>query len=123
MPEVYRGYTRSWAGRNPEQAAKHNKDSRWRRLEKKFGITREQYERMLAAQSGVCAICLGGPRGRKQYLSVDHNHKTGEVRGLLCDTCNRALGLIGDDPDKLARAIEHLSAPGWTALRDRELVA
>ena len=63
-----------------------------------YGIAAEQYSEMHKAQKGVCAIC-GQPETRRLYnttcsLSVDHDHETGKVRGLLCDKCNRGLGLL-----------------------------
>jgi len=70
-------------------------------LKKKFGITLEEYDRLLEQQSGVCAIC-GQPETSEDFggsirrLAVDHNHKTGEVRGLLCQKCNHAIGLFND---------------------------
>lgn len=54
-----------------------------------LGVTDEQYERLLAAQGGGCAICGNPPKTRR--LHVDHDHKTGAVRGLLCYRCNRFL--------------------------------
>jgi Recombination endonuclease VII len=54
-----------------------------------LGVSTEDYERMLAEQGGGCAICGAPPKTRR--LHVDHNHKTGKVRGLLCFRCNRAL--------------------------------
>lgn len=62
---------------------------RSRYLERTYGITIEEYEKLLAAQGGGCAIC-GGKSGDKN-LAVDHNHKTGEVRGLLCKRHNSAI--------------------------------
>jgi hypothetical protein len=56
---------------------------------KGLGVTVEQYDAMLAAQGGGCAICGTKPKTRR--LDVDHDHKTGRVRGLLCHRCNRAL--------------------------------
>lgn len=56
---------------------------------KQLGVTDEQYERLLAAQGGGCAICGATPKTRR--LHVDHDHKTGAVRGLLCYRCNRFL--------------------------------
>ncbi len=62
---------------------------------KLYGITLEQYEEMLEAQGGVCKICGDPPpTGRKKYLSVDHCHQTGRVRGLLCTQCNTRLAWI-----------------------------
>lgn len=72
-----------------------------------YGITLEQYEEMLAAQNGGCAICGGqNDDGRKLY--VDHDHTTGAVRGLLCIRCNRAIGCFLDDPAHLTAAISYL---------------
>lgn len=75
------------------------------RLRKQYGIGVDEYEQMLTDQGGGCAICgvkFGDPTGRK--LAVDHCHKTGKVRGLLCGSCNQGLGKFGDDPDRLDRA-------------------
>ena len=58
-----------------------------RRVE--LGLSIEDYDRLLAAQGGVCAICGAAPKTRR--LDTDHDHKTGTVRGLLCHRCNRAL--------------------------------
>lgn len=64
---------------------------------------------MLEAQEGVCAIC-GKPETKPnaKYLAVDHNHETGVIRGLLCNNCNRALGLLGDNVETLQNAINYL---------------
>lgn len=79
-------------------------------LLRKYGITEEQYEQILEAQAGKCAICLKKPRTRR--LAVDHNHKTGKIRGLLCSRCNH--GLLGHAHDSIAvveRALEYLRNP------------
>jgi len=79
-------------------------------LLRKFGINLEQYNTLLQLQKGKCAIC-----GRKEAsnskpnLSVDHDHKTGNIRGLLCNRCNIVLGLIDDSIDILATAIDYLN--------------
>lgn len=69
-----------------------------RHYQKRYGITPEQYDQMLSEQQGVCAICNSTPesdRNRElQRLAVDHDHDTGEVRGLLCARCNLSLGHI-----------------------------
>lgn len=69
-----------------------------------FNITIEQYNEMLSRQQGKCAGCLN----EFEVLCVDHDHKTGKIRGLLCGSCNRALGGLKDDPEILARLIEYL---------------
>lgn len=82
---------------------------------RRYGITLEQYEQMLEAQGGVCAIC-GRPERSKVYkhgprsLAVDHGHETGRIRGLLCFSCNTNLGKFDHDLDLLRSAIEYLEA-------------
>ncbi|TLZ99857.1 MAG: hypothetical protein E6J97_05165, partial [Methanobacteriota archaeon] len=75
--------------------------------------TEDEYVAMLEAQGGVCAICKEKPR--RSRLAVDHIHGTDEVRGLLCNLCNPALGLFKDDPDRLKAAIEYLEQGGRSA--------
>ena len=82
-------------------------------LKKNYGLFEEEYKAMLIEQNNACGIC-GEPetmvrRGVLQPLSVDHDHITGKVRGLLCNRCNRALGLFNDTHDLFRKAIEWLS--------------
>lgn len=64
---------------------------------------------MLVNQNYVCAICLLGPSGKKKHLSIDHDHKTGKVRGLLCDNCNRkVVATIEAYPHLIGKGIEYL---------------
>jgi hypothetical protein len=89
----------------------HRRPARLRRI---FGLSLDDYERMLAEQGGVCALC-GSPPGndlRTRHLAVDHCHETGRIRGLLCGGCNRALGFFKDDPELLDRAAAYLRADG-----------
>lgn len=74
-------------------------------------ITRDDWLRMAREQGGLCAICR---RHGWEYV-VDHNHSTDEVRGLLCHGCNTALGIFGDDPETLQRAIDYLTEKGHYA--------
>lgn len=74
---------------------------------KMYGLSPEQYLDMLEKQQGKCAICKLEPTS-KRGLAVDHDHETGEVRGLLCGGCNTALGSFKDDPEVLTSAIEYL---------------
>lgn len=74
------------------------------RLKMAFGITPEQYDEMLVSQNNVCAIC-NQPSPNKNPLSVDHNHTTGKVRGLLCIVCNTFLSRVDADAETLNRAI------------------
>ena len=82
-------------------------------LKKSYNITIEQYNEMLKKQSNCCGICKKHISetlaAKKSNLCVDHNHDTGKVRGLLCDKCNRGIGLLCDDIDILINAIEYLS--------------
>jgi hypothetical protein len=74
-----------------------------------YGITCADYERMLQAQFGGCAICgRGQSRSSDDNLYIDHCHKTGRVRGLLCTACNAGLGQFQDDPKLLRRAARYL---------------
>jgi len=87
----------------------YNKKKRASNLRVKYGITPEQYDAALAAQNGGCAIC--GHFDQKKALAVDHDHRTGALRGLLCDWCNTGLGKLGDDAVTLRRAISYLENP------------
>ena len=86
------------------------------RLLRRYGITPDDYDRMLAAQNGRCAICRRLPG--KRALCVDHIHKTGVVRGLLCDRCNRAIGNLNDNHQTLKSAEIYLSQEIPTFRRD-----
>jgi hypothetical protein len=68
-----------------------------------YGLTVEAYQLLLREQAGACAIC-----GRTANLTVDHDHRTGQVRGLLCDPCNRGVGHLQDSPGVCGRAGEYL---------------
>jgi hypothetical protein len=87
---------------------------------RRYGIELGDYDRLYRGQSGVCAICRRAT-GRTRRLSVDHDHKTGEVRGLLCRPCNDVLGLARDDPAFFLRAIEYLANPPARAILGRGL--
>ena len=90
---------------NPEYYA--DKD-----LKKLYGVTLDWYNQKIEDQNGVCAICKEPEttviRGKTISLSVDHCHKTGNARGLLCKSCNQALGLFRDKIDTLESAVRYL---------------
>lgn len=69
----------------------------------KYGITAEEFEQLVAKQQGRCAICL-----RERELTVDHDHETGRMRGLLCRPCNRCLGQIGETVETFRRIVSYL---------------
>lgn len=75
---------------------------------KRWGLTILDYERMLHDQNGGCAICGANPTTMKMRLAVDHDHKTGKIRGLLCASCNRGIGLLKEQPDVLRAAAQYL---------------
>lgn len=84
-------------------------------LKRCYGITVEQYDDLSLRQRGVCAICKQPEtkphRSRNlvsYYLSVDHDHVSGELRGLLCNKCNRAIGLFNDDVELMKTALAYL---------------
>ena len=93
-----------WEEKNPDRVREY-------RLRRLFGIGFEDYQRMFAAQKGLCAICKkpGSSPFKKRTLGIDHDHKTKAVRGLLCDRCNQGIGQFQDNPDLLKSAMQYLS--------------
>lgn len=75
-------------------------------LKLKYGISLDEYNALFLKQGGVCKIC--GKYQQHENLAVDHNHKTGKVRGLLCSSCNKGLGYFKDNPIILKEAIKYL---------------
>lgn len=104
----------SWRKRNRERARAiskahvHSDGHRDKQYRTKFGITLEDYDQMFADQNGCCDICGVHQSEVKTRFAVDHNHKTGEVRGLLCGCCNKGLGQFKDNTEYLAKAITYL---------------
>ena len=102
-------------GRNAYgRALKEQSPHIWRdqNFRKNFGITLVQYQAMSDNQGGVCATCKRPERrtrgGKVTWMAVDHCHSTGAVRGLLCSSCNQAIGLMKDDPEILRAAADYL---------------
>lgn len=85
------------------------KNQRGQHLLRRYDLSLEEYEKLLAVNNGKCWICGGGST---KSLSVDHNHKDGGVRGLLCHPCNQVLGRWKDDPIKASRAMTYLVEDG-----------
>lgn len=92
--------TRCKACRAAEGRASH--------LKRNYGLTEAERDAMVAAQRGLCVICLAAPP-----VHVDHCHKTGRVRGVLCFNCNSAIGKLGDNPDAVRRAAAYLEGNSW----------
>jgi hypothetical protein len=105
------------AGRSGSVKARERKfDENLRRT---YGVTTEDYQRMLAEQNGCCAICgTDTPGGKGQRLHVDHCHDSSRIRGLLCTRCNTGLGQFLDDPARLTAAISYLAK--WEVTVDAE---
>lgn len=85
------------------------------RLRHDYGITLEEYNRLIDKQNGLCAICGNPPKGgspTNQRLHVDHDHTTGKVRGLLCKNCNTAIGFLGEDLSRIEASIRYLKSDG-----------
>lgn len=74
----------------------------------RFGITVDELSRLIEKHGGRCAICAG-PCSTGRQLAIDHDHRTGRVRGLLCANCNRGIGLLRDSPAIALAAAEYLS--------------
>ncbi len=84
-----------------------SKTSRQYAYKHRYGITIEEFNRMVAGQNGLCAICLA-PAKNGRNLFVDHCHKTGALRGLLCSECNLGIGSLKDSRDVLLNAAKYL---------------
>jgi hypothetical protein len=116
-PEREIARVKAWQQANAERVNAYHRERRTRpevkaaeragHLKRKFGLTPAEYESKLAAQGGGCALCGRAPAPGRQ-LDIDHDHKTGAVRGLVCNTCNQGLGQFRDDPIRLAAAAAYL---------------
>jgi hypothetical protein len=104
---------RQWRKANPDYEKKRYassiKETREKHLVRKYGVTLDDYDKMLTAQNGCCAICAKPEKNEKHgVFHVDHCHDTGRVRGLLCNNCNQVLGRAQDDREILLRAADYL---------------
>lgn len=79
----------------------------------RYGITKADFDQMWEEQAGECAICFNTLTLELRGYAIDHNHETGEVRGLLCNRCNTGLGLFRDNPSYLASAEVYLRERGY----------
>ena len=106
MREYYREYQRKWHEKK--------KDATLMRM---YGITKDDYDRMVIEQDGRCAIC----NRTEGTLVIDHCHEKGHVRALLCNKCNLGLGLFGDSPDLLVSAAMYLVSTDKSARSESEV--
>jgi hypothetical protein len=102
-PERVKKYMEQWLENHPEQRKVFMRNSRIR----KYGIQPEIYYKLLNEQENRCAICK--QEEEKRNLSIDHCHKTGRVRGLLCSNCNRGIGFLKDNVQFLKNAVQYLA--------------
>ena len=120
MSTQYEKYGKKWYEKNKgaelaraKESYQNNKEKRHSQylskrdelLQKRYGITEEQYDLLFLKQDGCCAICK---QRFSKRLDVDHCHSTNIVRGLLCNNCNRGLGHFKDNPIYLQEAVQYL---------------
>lgn len=100
-------YYRRW--REQHKARLSAEKRRWK-IEKRYGITVEQYDAMIAAQGGRCFICKEIPNGPGNHnkLHLDHCHVTGKPRAMICSRCNLTIGMSGENVERLRAIIEYL---------------
>lgn len=112
-----KGQATQWYADNTERAKANvaaNRDpvaARTWQLKRLYNLTPEQFEARVREQNGVCHLCQRPPRGKARndkVLHVDHDHRTGKVRRLLCSSCNRAIGLMQDEAFLLEKAAEYV---------------
>lgn len=105
-PERAKASWKKYYDKNRERMAARQRKYQ---LADKYGITEQDYDDMFKSQEGKCAICkTENQTGKWQRFGVDHCHKTGKVRALLCNECNRGIGLLKDDPEILKSAVAYL---------------
>lgn len=102
-PEKVKEIDRKYRKNNPEKVYLKIRKSV---LKRKYGITMDEYNAMLESQNGRCAICH---QEKSETLAVDHDHKTGKVRGLLCSHCNQVIGFAEDNVELMESAIKYLT--------------
>lgn len=123
MPATRAEYQREWRKRNPEKHRQYQETywakpnnaqtaavrARKSKLKLSYGLTPEEYNDMLIKQGYTCAIChTTTPTGKWKVFAVDHCHITNKVRGLLCNECNRGMGLLKDNAELLRAAALYL---------------
>lgn len=104
--ERHRAWQRAYRAANRERIQRRNRD---RHLSKKYGIVSDEFDLLVQAQLNLCAICL---RYFGKQLHVDHDHSSGRIRGLLCGKCNKAIGLLDDQPRSAQAAAKYLRRSG-----------
>lgn len=106
--EAYNRNMREWKANNRDKISRY----KWKR---RYGITEEQYKEMYISQNGKCAICGKEETARHNTsnkvlkLAVDHCHKSGKIRDLLCQKCNRGIGKFDEDPELFEKAKQYVT--------------
>lgn len=97
-------YHRNWRKANPNKV-------RLIQAKYRYGVSAKEYQALLLLQDNKCLICLSefDSNSKRTTAHVDHSHISGEIRGLLCDWCNKGLGIFEDNIDRLSRAIKYLT--------------
>lgn len=111
-------YSKEYYKANKQKALEYNSlNKEWQyrlRIFRRFGITPEIYDEMFKTQGGLCAICHQPEtkklKGKVISLAIDHNHKTGKIRKLLCHKCNVAIGLLDENKDRILNCHKYLES-------------
>jgi hypothetical protein len=125
-PEKARSYSRLWRKKNPEKAAResareYERYKTWRMVNR-AGIPKDLVKRALELKDGPCWICGAGPDAQKYAHHADHDHESGEFRGILCGRCNIAIGNLWDSPELCEAAAVYLrNPPGTNGIVDPDL--
>lgn len=114
--EYRKAYYKKYWLKNKDTLNSNNKTNRENqinsRLLRKYGISLDEYNKLVIVQNNLCAICKKSEtklfRGKPISLAVDHDHKNGKIRGLLCYSCNLGLGLFKDNIDNFKNVIQYL---------------
>jgi hypothetical protein len=96
----------NWSGLEKEDA----------RLQRDYGITQDQLNALVEFQDNKCGICMKTIGDTRATLNVDHDHRSGVVRGVLCSSCNTAIGRLGDDAEGVRRALYYLENTPFSEL-------
>jgi hypothetical protein len=113
----YRAYVKRWTKQYRADNPKYNRSAKNSTFKSKYGVTIDEAERLLVRQNNQCAVCettldpMGTLIGNKKPC-LDHCHRTGTVRGFLCNGCNTALGMMRDDPLLLERGAAYVRRHG-----------
>ncbi len=110
------GHGRSYYLANREGLIEYQKAYNANTRHRRYGLSAEEYEGLIALQGSACGIC-GEPPVDGGTLFIDHDHKTGAPRGLLCSRCNTGLGFFSDDPDRLRSAASYVDSPPVSRVR------